>query len=318
MTTRYEVCTGWVDVHSCNPDTDYRSKVQNESSCHELINGDRQGYCICHNGALPINRRCGHKQMRCHDVCTTATMGCNDAATQFAVSFSDGHIVGCNGAWEWNESGLNAVSENLCDNENGFHICSDHDQADYLGLTKTKCGQRAEPNTFYLTNLVKEHRIFGCGDDEQYDKLPVEKTLRNGFSKPFALSLSEWKLDDTSYEDGPWKLRARHPNEKPLGDMRDRLYKTEVSGGGVMCCKHKKKKKGAQAIPHENTGEGPGMVILMILTVLTLLGVVTYLVWEVPEMFKEWKADNEARRRRELAMNRGQVVAIMLEQDVLP
>ena len=85
-----------------------------------------------------------------------------------------------------------------------------------------------------------------------------------------------------------------------------------------MCCKHKKKKKGAQAIPHENAGEGPGMVILMILTVLTLLGVVTYLVWEVPQMVKEWKADNEARRRRQLAMNRGQVVAIMLEQDVLP
>lgn len=162
-----------------------------------------------------------------------ATEGCRHPS-QLAVIFSFEDIAGCDGTWS--TPGLDAADEALCNKAAGFHICTSDDQAEYLGLSEYDCEGKADSNTFYLTRLEREHRLFGCGNDNHFERLPVQKTKPTGFSRPFMLNLYENKMDEAKYADGPWKLMAKGWDVKS-DHIRDRIYKTDVSGGGVMCCK---------------------------------------------------------------------------------
>lgn len=235
MAFPYERCSGFVDRVSCTDDAQWQFPIDRYSSCFESISPDRSGYCECHNGEMHINLLCGHERMSCDNVCKEAVVGCKDPATQLAKKLStngiSADIVACDGMWE--VAGLKAAEQELCDIDAGFHICSGYQQLRELGMSFADCRSEVDPNTFYLTNFGGQRLIYGCGNDQHIDELPVRQSIIGGFL-PLSMLMSERKMKQSPYTDGPWKVRGNDDL-----DLRERVYKTDMSGGGIMCCREK-------------------------------------------------------------------------------
>ena len=219
----YQACSKWVDVDTCNhADTPLSTNIS--TNCTALIEPYRIGHCLCHNEAISIWKRCDHEPMTCQDVCFQAIVGCKDPSTQLAVWYSNqddiNRIVGCDGTWI--NPGLDAASEALCDHENGFEICSELDQVRALQLGEYDCSHLADPNTIYIADIGSWGLLFGCGNSDNFDEIPVTP---NEKIWPFSLALNANKLPHES-----WKS-VDHKN------FRSAVYKVKDSGGGVLCCR---------------------------------------------------------------------------------
>ena len=230
----YEACSKWVDIDSCGSSNTY-SSANITTSCSELIESDRVGHCLCHNEEVSIWKRCDHEPFTCDDICAEATVGCRDPSSQLAVWYSnqDGAnlIVGCDGRWD--KPGVRAASQALCDHENGFEICSDLDQLRRLKLGLYDCSHTADPNTIYITDIGSDSLLFGCGNDGEFDEIPV---IRNNKVWPFRLALDLDTYGHSRHTEDSWKVDLDTFAETERG-IRNAVYKVKESGGGVLCCK---------------------------------------------------------------------------------
>ena len=226
MSSQYKRCDGWIDSASCNDETSVLYPLNEYSSCSEIIGKERSGNCMCHNGQIGIGLPCDHRPMTCDYVCKKAIVGCEDPANQLAERFFNGDVVACDGMW--NEPGLDAAEEGLCDADKGFHICADDMELRELGMPAGDCQSKVEANTFYLVDFGVQSMIYGCGNNQGYDQLPVTTSSITAFS-PLSMLMDERRM---KYFDGPWKQKGN-----PAVDLKDRVYKDEMSGGGILCCR---------------------------------------------------------------------------------
>lgn len=224
MADSEDYCDNWVDAAICDPSLE-ESLGTLATTCSDTIESFRYGFCRCYTpngGNFQMWSACNHKPFTCSDICYQATRGCKDTSQQLAKVFVAGTIVSCNG--QWLSPGLNHAESQLCDTENGYEICNDLDRVKSLGLGAHNCAYLSNANTFYATKISTTQGILGCGNVQNYDDLPV---VREYDEAPFSLS-----MERNSFH-GPmtWKM------EDITGNIVDNVYKTSVSGGGVLCCK---------------------------------------------------------------------------------
>ena len=219
-----DYCDNWVDAAICDMSL-AESFDTSATTCSDTIESYRYGFCQCHtpNGDnFQMWSACNHSPFTCSDICYRATRGCKNTSEQLAKVFVAGNIVSCDGAWL--APGLDNAESQLCDTDNGYEICNDINRVNSLGLGTHNCAYLTEENTFYATKIATTRGILGCGNVENYDNLPV---ARETDEEPFSLSMERnsfrsfmtWKMDDIT------------------GNIADNVYKTSVSGGGVLCCK---------------------------------------------------------------------------------
>ena len=238
MTSQYERCEGWIDTDYCSDHGAVLYPLNQLTPCSKNIGKDRGGHCQCHKGQIGIGLPCGHPPMTCDYVCKKAIVGCKDVANQLAERFLNGDIVACDGMWD--EPGLDAAEEALCDADKGFHICADDTELGELGMSSADCRSKVKPNTFYLTAFGGNGQIYGCGNEEHFDELPVKKSFMIHGISPLSMLLDERKMKESPYTDGPWKSggdQDGHLEGVQDGHLGGRVYKTDMSGGGILCCR---------------------------------------------------------------------------------
>lgn len=217
--------------------------------------------------------------------------------TQLALSFSEGDIVACDGMWE--DPGLDAAQAELCNVEAGFHICGSVAEVKKLGLSDDDCGSQPAANTFaantfYLTRVTTRNRIFGCGNVTD-NVLPVSTTREKSRQRPLSLSLYERTMKKGLHTNGPWRLDEElfftdvtemdNSGNNQNEHIRDTIYKSDIYGGGALCCRKSKWKK--PKIPKYGDDETVpiGVVgaplIIEVLIWLLLLFVIGMSCWEM-------------------------------------
>lgn len=138
--------------------------------------------------------------------------------------FSPDLIVGCDAAWQ--NPGVHYIND-VCDDSEGFEICTSYQQIIDLGLDDASCSQQADYGTFYITAINTDSKIYGCGSiDTANNTLPVHSVSK---MSPFHYVLDKTLISSTS---GSWRFEADEYQR-----LIDGLYKINEEQGGVLCCR---------------------------------------------------------------------------------